>query len=131
MASAGAGMKYRGLWIQGEGYWRLLDHFVASGTMPLHEVKDTGFYVQAAYMVVPKRLEFYGATSYIFGQFAQPVSHPKEFIIGNNYYPWNTRNIRLNTQLIEARHSPVNSTFGFYTGQQTGPIFSIGVTALY
>jgi hypothetical protein len=131
LVSAAAGMKYRGLWIQGEGYWRLLDHFVASGPMPLHEVKDRGFYVQAAYMVVPKRLEFYGATSYIFGQFAQPVAHPKEFIVGNNYYPWNTRNIRINTQLIEARHSPVSSTFGFYVGQQTGPIFSIGLTALY
>ena len=127
MASAAVGLKYRGFWIQGEGYWRLLDHFVAIGQMPLREVKDSGFYVQTAYMIVPKRLELYGATSYIFGQFG----NPKEFIVGNNYYPWNTRNIRLNTQLIEARHSPVNSTFGFYTGQQTGPIFSIGLTALY
>ena len=131
MASAAAGFKYHGLWIQGEGYWRLLDHFVASGNLPMHEVKDTGFYIQTAYMVVPKKIELYGATSFIFGQFTHPTAHPMEFIIGNNYYPWKTRNIRLNTQLIEARHSPVNSTFGFYTGQQTGPIFSIGMTALY
>jgi hypothetical protein len=127
MASAAVGVKYHGFWIQGEGYGRLLDHFVATGVLPLREVRDSGFYVQTAYMVVPKRVEFYGATSYIFGQFGDP----KEFIVGNNYYPWDTRNIRLNTQLIEVDHSPVSSTFGFYNGQQTGPIFSIGMTALY
>jgi hypothetical protein len=127
LASAAVGMKYHGLWIQGEGYGRLLDHFIANGKLPLTEVRDSGFYVQVADMIVPKRLELYGGTSYIFGQFADP----KEFIVGTNYYPWNTRNIRLNTQLIEVDHSPVNSTFGFYLGQLTGPIFSIGMTALY
>ena len=127
MASAAVGMKYHGLWIQGEGYGRLLDHFIADGKLPVTEVRDYGFYVQVADMIVPKRFELYGGTSYIFGQFGDP----KEFIVGTNYYPWDTRNIRLNTQLIDVRHSPVNSTFGFYLGQLTGPIFSIGVTALY
>jgi len=127
MVSASAGMKYRGLWIQVEGYGRLLDHFIANGKLPVTEVRDSGFYVQVADMIVPKRFELYGGTSYIFGQYG----NSKEFIGGTNYYPWNTRNIRLNTQLISADHSPVNSTFGFYTGQQTGPIFSIGMTALY
>jgi hypothetical protein len=78
-------------------------------------------------MVVQKRFELYAATSYIFGHYG----HPKEFLGGGNYYPWNTRNIRINTQLIYAFHSPVNSTFGFYEGGLTGPIFSFGVTALY
>ena len=127
MVSVGAGMKYHGLWLQGEGYGRLLDHFMADGKLPMNEIRDSGFYVQVARMIVPKRFELYGATSYIFGKFADP----KEFIVGTNYYPWDTRNIRLNTQLIEVDHSPVSSTFGFYVGQQTGPIFSIGVTAFY
>jgi hypothetical protein len=34
-------------------------------------------------------------------------------------------------QLINVGHSPVSSTFGFYTGQLTGQIFSFGMTALY
>jgi DNA-binding transcriptional MerR regulator len=127
MVSAAAGMKYHGLWIQGEGYGRLLDHFIANGKLPTTEVRDSGFYVQVAGMIVPKRFELYGGTSYIFGQFGDP----KEFIVGTNYYPWDTRNLRLNTQLIEVDHSPVNSTFGFYLGRLTGPIFSIGMTALY
>jgi len=127
MLSAAAGMKYHGFWLQGEGYGRRLDNFVADGKLPVGVVRDTGFYVQVAKMIVPNRFELYGATSYIFSDYG----HPKEFIVGGNYYPWNTRNIRLNTQLINVGHSPVSSTFGFYVGQLTGQVFSFGVTALY
>jgi len=127
MVSAAAGMKYRGIWIQGEGYGRKLDEFKADGRLPVGAVRDFGFYVQAAGMIVPKRFELYGATSYIFSDYGRP----KEFIVGTNYYPWNTRNIRLNTQLINVNHSPVSSTFGFYLGQLNGQVFTVGVTALY
>jgi hypothetical protein len=127
MISAAAGMKYRGFWLQGEGYTRKLDDFVADGKLPVGLVRDFGFYVQLAGLIVPKRFELYGATSYIFSDYGRP----KEFIVGGNYYPWNTRNIRLNTQLINVDHSPVSSTFGFYLGQITGKVFTVGMTALY
>jgi hypothetical protein len=51
--------------------------------------------------------------------------------VGGNYYPWNTRNARLNVQLINVDGSPVNSTFGFYVGQLRGQVFTIGVTGFY
>jgi hypothetical protein len=127
LLSASVGMKYHGLWMQGEGYGRKLDQFVADGPLPVGVVRDYGFYFQIAKMLVQKRFELYGATSYVFGQYG----NSKEFIVGTNYYPWDTRNIRLNTQLINVDHSPVSSTFGFYLGQLTGQIFSIGVTAMY
>jgi hypothetical protein len=127
MVSASAGMKYHGLWLQGEGYGRKLNNFHADGKLPVADVRDTGFYVQLADMIVPNRFELYGATSYIFSNYGKP----KEFIVGGNYYPWNTRNIRLNTQLINVGHSPVSSTFGFYVGQLTGQVFTFGVTAMY
>jgi cell division protein FtsB len=127
LLSTGAGMKYHGLFLQGEGYGRRLDNFVADGKLPVGVVRDYGFYVQLGYMVVPKRIELYGATSYIFGQY----THPKEFIVGGNYYPWNSRNARLNIQLINVDQSPVNSTFGFYLGQLRGQVFTIGMTGFY
>jgi hypothetical protein len=126
--TSSAGMKYRGFWLQGEGYYRRLDNFVSVGQMPVKVVRDTGFYAQLAYMVKPKRIELYGATSYVFGDFGR---RPKEFIVGGNYYPWDTRNLRLNLQLINVDHSPVSSTFGFYNGQITGQVLAIGFTALY
>lgn len=127
LVSASAGMKYRGFWLQGEGYGRRLDHFVANGPLPVGAIRDYGFYVQLAHMIVPNRIELYGATSYIFSKYG----HPKEFIYGGNYYPWNTRNLRMNIQVINVDRSPVSSTFGFYIGQIRGQVFSIGMTALY
>jgi hypothetical protein len=128
MLAAAAGMKYHGFWLQGEGYARRLDHLFADGPLPVGVVRNTGFYVQSAYMIVPKRVELYSAISYILGEFGR---HPHEFIVGGNYYPWNTRNLRLNTQVINVSHSPVSSTFGFYLGQITGKVFTIGFTAFY
>jgi hypothetical protein len=128
LLSAAAGIKYHGFWLQGEGYRRVLDHFVADGPLPVTAVRNTGFYVQAAQMIIPNRIDLYGSTSYVLGEYGH---HPHEFIIGSNYYPWNTRNLRLNLQLINVSHSPVSSTFGFYTGQITGQVFSLGFTALY
>lgn len=127
LLSASAGMKYRGWWLQGEGYYRRLDNFVANGKMPVGVVRDTGFYVQLSKMIVPRRVEIYGGTSYVFSDYGRP----KEFLAGVNYYPWNTRNLRLNTQLINVDQSPVSSTFGFYTGKATGQILAVGFTALY
>jgi hypothetical protein len=128
LVSAAAGMKYHGFWLQAEGYGRKLDRLIADGQLPVTAIRNTGFYVQAADMVVQKRIELYASTSYVFGEFGH---HPHEFIFGGNYYPWNTRNLRLNVQLINVSHSPVSSTFGFYIGQVTGQVFSIGFTTLY
>jgi hypothetical protein len=125
--TAAAGMKYRGFWLQGEGYYRKLDQFVATGKIPVSVVRDTGFYVQMAQMIVPKRIELYGTTSYVFSKYGRP----HEFIVGGNYYPWDTRNLRLNLQLINVYQSPVSSTFGFYVGKITGQVVAVGFTALY
>jgi hypothetical protein len=127
MVSASPAIKYHGFWLQGEGYARKLDEFVADGKLPVGAVRDFGFYVQMAKMIVPKRFELYGTTSYVFSNYGRP----KEFIVGGNYYPWDTRNIRLNFQLINVDQSPVSSTFGFYLGKLTGQVFSVGLTAFY
>jgi len=37
-----------------------------------------------------------------------------------NWYPFDTRNHRLNLQVIDVNGSPVSSTFGYYTGGQDG-----------
>jgi hypothetical protein len=126
LISVAAGMKYRGFFLQGEGYYRKLDQFVANGPMPVSAVLDTGFYVQMSQMIT-KRSELYGSTSYVFSNYGRP----KEFIVGGNYYPFYSRNLRLNVQLINVDQSPVNSTFGFYIGKATGQVVSVGFTVLY
>jgi hypothetical protein len=127
LVTAGAGMKYKGFFLQGEGYYRILNDFTADGVLPVSTVRDTGFNVQASHMIVPKRMELYAGTSYIFSNY----SNSKEFIFGGNYYPWDTRNLRLNVHIINVDGSPVSSTFGFYMGKITGQVVAIGFTAMY
>ncbi len=126
-----AGMKYRGIFLQTEIYNRWLDDFAADGPLPVASIHDTGFYVQAAFYPVPKKLELYGATSQIFGDKRAGFSNSSEYLVGMNFYPTNTRNHKLNVQWIDVNHSPVSSAFGYYIGGLTGTSFSTAFSVFF
>ncbi|HSD70143.1 MAG TPA: DUF3011 domain-containing protein [Woeseiaceae bacterium] len=115
-----AGIKYRGMFLQAEYFHRWLDSFLADGALPVAEVIDTGFYVQGSFFPIPRKLELYAATSQIFGDADAGFGDSHEYLVGMNYYPTNSRNHRLNLQLIDVTRSPVSSVFGYYTGGQDG-----------
>jgi hypothetical protein len=115
-----AGMKYRGIFLQAEYYQRWLDNFAADGLLPVGEIKDTGFYAQGSFFPIKQKLELYAITSQIYGDDDAGFGDSSEYGIGANYYPYPTRNHRLNVQLLDVNKSPVSSTFGYYTGGQDG-----------
>jgi hypothetical protein len=115
-----AGLKYKGMFVQAEYYQRWLDGFDADGLLPVREIKDHGFYVQAAFYPVRHTLELYGITSQIYGDDDAGFGDSSEYGVGMNWYPYPTRNHRLNLQLLDVNKSPVSSTFGYYTGGQDG-----------
>jgi hypothetical protein len=115
-----AGFKYKGIFVQFEYFQRWLDSFKADGVLPMSEIKDHGYYVQASFYPIPHKLEVYGATSQIFAEQSLGFRDSNEYIVGMNYYPFNTRNHRLNLQYINVNRSPVSSTFGYYVGGQEG-----------
>ena len=115
-----AGVKYRGMYLQAEYYWRTLDNFLADGLLPAREIKDTGFYVQGSFYPVKQKLEVYGLTSQIYGDDEAGFGDSSEYGLGMNWYPFPTRNHRLNVQLLDVNKSPVSSVFGYYTGGQDG-----------
>ena len=115
-----AGVKYRGMYLQAEYYWRTLDNFMADGLLPAREIKDTGFYVQGSFYPIKQKLEVYGLTSQIYGDDEAGFGDSSEYGLGMNWYPFPTRNHRLNVQLLDVNKSPVSSTFGYYTGGQDG-----------
>lgn len=126
-----AGLKYRGFFLQTEIYNRWLDHFSADGPLPVSSVHDTGFYVQAAFYPVPKRLELYGVTSQVYGDADAGFGHSWEYGGGANFYPAATRNHRFNLQVLNVHKSPVNSTFGYYVGGQTGTTASVAFNVFF
>jgi hypothetical protein len=115
-----AGFKYQGVFLQAEYYQRWLENFDANGLLPVNEIKDDGFYVQAAFFPIKQKLELYALTSQIYGDDDAGFGDSSEYGVGMNFYPYPTRNHRLNVQLLDVNKSPVSSTFGYYTGGQDG-----------
>ncbi len=126
-----AGVKYKGFFLQTEIYNRWLDNFKADGVLPVASIHDAGFYIQAAFYPIPKKLEVYGATSQIYGDKSAGFSNANEYLIGGNVYPFNSRNYRLNVQVIDVHHSPVSSSFGYYIGGQTGTTFAAAFSVFF
>ena len=131
LLSFDAGMKYKGFFLQTEIYNRWLDGFKADGPLPVNSIHDSGFYVQGAFYAIPKKVELYGATSQIFGDTSAGFSTSSEYIGGGNFYPFDTRNHRLNVQIQKVNHSPVGSTFGYYTAGQHGTTFSTAFSIFF
>jgi len=131
LLSFDAGVKYKGFFLQTEVYNRWLDGFTADGPLPVSSIHDSGYYLQGAFYPIRKKLEVYGATSQIFGDTAAGFSKSSEYIAGGNYYPFNTRNHRLNVQVQQVNHSPVSSTFGYYVGGQKGTTFSTAFSIFF
>jgi hypothetical protein len=121
------GAKYRGFHLQLEYYLRRLSSFVATGALPMKSIVDHGFYVQAMYMVLPRRLGLYGTGSFVFDDFGR---RPWEASGGINYFPSGTRSWRLNLHFIYVDRSPAGSQFGYYIGGQTGPTVSLATDFL-
>jgi len=126
-----AGLKYKGMFLQTEIYNRWLDDFDADAVLPVASIHDSGFYVQGAFYPVPKKLELYAATSQIFGDKGAGFSNSSEYLFGANYYPFNSRNHRLNVHAIDVHRSPVSSTFGYYVGGQKGTTFSTAFSVFF
>ena len=104
---------------------------MADGPLPVEEIDDKGFYVQAAFYPIPKWLELYAATSQIYGDEDAGFDDSSEYIVGLNFYPVDTRNHRLNVQVIDVNRSPVSSTFGYYVGGQDGTTVSAAFSVFF
>jgi hypothetical protein len=131
MFSADAGMKYKGIFVGAAYFLRRLDDFVAAGPLPVDDVVDQGFYLQAAFYPVKQKLELYGATSWVFGDKSAGFETQHEYLGGANWFFSTTRNLRVNAQLIWVDRSPVSSNFGYYVGGQKGPTIALAVSALF
>lgn len=122
-----ASAKYRGWTFMSEYYFRWLTDFLANGPLPLSSIYDNGFMAVLGRMVVPRSVNVYAATGYVFDQFER---HPWELSAGASYYPYHSRSWRINAHYIHIVRSPTGSFFGYYTAGQTGTTISFGTDIL-
>lgn len=103
MASAHAGVKYRGWSLEGEYYARWVTDFEANGPLPVDDLFDQGFQLQGSFMPIRDTLQAYVSTSKIWGEFG----NPGDVAVGLNWFPLKRRNLRLNGQALYLNESPV------------------------
>jgi len=103
MLSLDGGLKFRGVSLEGEYYFRWLDNFRGENTEGLSRLYDHGFQLQTSAMVVPKTLQLYAGTSRINGEFGNPF----DIRAGANWFPWHNKVVRWNTEWLYLRNSPV------------------------
>ena len=132
LLSVDAGVKYNGLHLQVEYYFRNLSKFDAFGPLPElnsipSSIYDHGFYASVSYEAIPKALQVYASTTQIFDQFKMK---PSEVVGGMSYYPAGTRSMRLNLNVIFVNKSAASSSFGFYLGGLNGMSLSTGIDIL-
>jgi len=120
MVSADAGMKYQGLSLHGEYYWRWVDDFKVDGDVPRDDLYDHGFQLQATAMFIPQLLEGYIAGSKIFGEYGNPW----DTALGLNWYPMRERLLRVNGELLYMQDSAVGYSSIPYLVGGDGVVFN-------
>jgi len=122
-----AGLKYKGLFLFAEAYMRRLNRFAADSVLSISDIFDSGWELQASYMVVKKKLEFFLTNSEIDGQF----NRAWEVGGGLNWFPDNTRNFRINLYFTGVNRSPVGSTFGYYAAGLRGNVVALSTSIFF
>jgi hypothetical protein len=106
MSSVDGGLKYKGLSLEAEYYWRWLSDYEGVNVGGIANIDDKGFQLQASAMAIPKLLQVYGGTSGIYGIYGDA----SEFRAGVNVYPMKERGFRVNAEWLHLNHAPVGYT---------------------
>jgi hypothetical protein len=105
MVSVDAAAKLNGWSLEGEYYYRIVDNFVTEGFIPVNELRDHGFQVQASTMLVPRTWQVYLTGSKVFGEYGDPW----DVSVGVNWFPYQSRQFRVNAELLHLKDSPVGN----------------------
>jgi len=123
MMSIDAGIKYRGLSLEGEYYRRWLTNFAGVNTGGIADITDNGYQLQSSAMAVKDVLQLYLSGSQIFGRYGDS----SEVRLGENWYFTKQRGLRLNTEYIHVNRSPVGYTAYPMPVGASGNIFHINL----
>jgi hypothetical protein len=124
MVDADFGLKFKGMSLEGEFYWRKLSNFAGPGTDLLtKDIDDDGFQMQASGMVVKDEVQVYAAGSEIRGDFGIG----KDLRAGVNWYPLKKRGLRVNAEWMDLTHCPVGYSAVPYPVGGNGDVYHLNV----
>ncbi len=127
LADVDAGVKYHGFALEGEYYYRWLNHFKGPGTPGLPKIIDDGFQLQASMMARPKSVQLYASGSLVLGKYGNPW----DARLGVNWYPWRTQSVRANAEYIQLHRSPVGALSLPYAVGGNGPAVNLNLVVSF
>jgi hypothetical protein len=117
-----AAVKYRGLSLSGEYFFRWLDGFRVQGSQPpFRSLFDNGGLLQLGYYLIPGKLETYARTSFVTGRFGGG----NEFGGGVNWYPRGSRDWRFTFEVLQINGSPAQNLLTGYRAGESGTLFQL------
>ena len=123
MVSIDAGLKYRGMALEGEYYWRTLSDFEGLDVGGIDDIDDHGYQIQLSAMAVKDLLQPYVGASEIRGIYGDG----SDFRAGLNWYPRKERGIRVNGEWLSLDHCPVGYTAVPYPVGGNGDVFHLNL----
>jgi len=121
MMSVDGGIKYKGLALEAEYFWRSLSDFRGTNVAGIADINDHGFQVQSSAMVVPRVLQAYLSGSAIRGRYG----NGSEMRAGLNWYLVKERELKLNPEWIHLNKCPVGYTSVPYPVGGNGNLFHV------
>ena len=116
MLAIDGGMKWRGLALNGQYYFRWLNDFEADGPLPVASTFDHGGEFSASYFITPKKFMVYGRTSAIAGQFGNSY----EWAGGLKWYFVPNQRVWFQGEMMRVVKAAYGSNITPYTGGMTG-----------
>ena len=110
------GMKWRGLAINGQYYFRWLNDFEADGPLPLTSTFDHGGEFSASYFIMPRKLMMYGVGRRSPASLATPMKRAGGF----KWHFVPNQRVWLQGEMMRVVKSAYGSNITPYTGGMTG-----------
>lgn len=109
-------LKWEGFSLNGEYFARWINSISGNGALPTTSLFDSGFYVEAGYMVIPKRVELNARTSQIWGDFGDNA----EYAVGVNWFVDGTHNYKFTLDLTYLDSSNTTNSGTNYRAGELG-----------
>ncbi len=121
MAAVDAAMKFQGLSVNGEAFFRELDDIAPASSPALaRSYYDWGYYVDAGYMIVPKAFEIVGRVSTVQG-----LRDSWEYAGGFNWYVNGTHENKLTVDAAKLDGCPTSNSGPNYRLNDDGWLFRV------
>jgi hypothetical protein len=124
LTAVDGGIKYKGLSLEAEYYWRSLGDYEGPNTASLPDIDDHGFQVQVSAMAVKKKLQLYAGGSAIRGD---QYGDASELRAGLNWYFTGERGLRFNAEWLHLDKCPVGYTAVPYSVGANGDVFHTNI----